>query len=88
MGNIFRTDLKNLPPWVVAVRGMGLMNAIVIDPKGPITAWDLCLKLKEAGLLAKPTHGHIICLAPPLVINKSQLQESIQIILNTFHDAT
>jgi ornithine--oxo-acid transaminase len=68
---------------VTAVRGKGLLNAIVIQEKDGIDAWDVCLKLKEKGLLAKPTHGDIIRFAPPLVINEEQLKECIQIIKET-----
>jgi ornithine--oxo-acid transaminase len=60
-----------------------LLNAIVIQEKDGIDAWDVCLKLKEKGLLAKPTHGDIIRFAPPLVINEEQLKECIQIIKET-----
>jgi ornithine--oxo-acid transaminase len=85
MGEIFRAEMKKLKqPWVQEVRGRGLMNAVVVDPKGPLKAWDLCLKLKENGLLAKPTHDHIIRLAPPLVINEAQIRESCAIIQRTF----
>ena len=65
------------------VRGKGLLNAIVIKPKNGKTAWDVCLKLRDKGLLAKPTHEHIIRFAPPLVINKMELMEAIGIIENT-----
>ena len=62
------------------VRGKGLLNAIVIQPKKGKEAWDVCLKMAENGLLAKPTHGDIIRFAPPLVITKDQLKECIEII--------
>ena len=65
------------------VRGKGLLNAVVIKPKNGKTAWDVCLKLRDKGLLAKPTHQHIIRFAPPLVINKMELMEAIGIIENT-----
>jgi ornithine--oxo-acid transaminase len=85
MGELFRTEMKKLKQsWVQEVRGRGLMNAIVIDPKGPVKAWDLCLKLKENGLLAKPTHDHIIRLAPPLVISEVELRECCEIIHRSF----
>lgn len=81
MGELFRTEMKKLmQPWISQVRGRGLMNAIVIDPKGPVKAWDLCLRLMKNGLLAKPTHDNIIRLAPPLVINESQMRECCGII--------
>jgi ornithine--oxo-acid transaminase len=88
MGELFRAEMKRLKqPWVLEVRGRGLMNAIVIDPKGPVKAWDLCLKLRDNGLLAKPTHDHIIRLAPPLVINEKQIRECAGIIVKTFEAA-
>ena len=63
------------------VRGKGLLNAIVInDHEESNTAWDICLRLKENGLLAKPTHGNIIRFAPPLIINKNQIDEGLLII--------
>ena len=66
------------------VRGRGLLNAIVVEPKDGVEAWDVCLKLKDKGLLCKPTHRHIIRLAPPLVITKEQLSECVQIIKEVF----
>ena len=60
-----------------------MLNAIVIKPKNGKEAWDVCLKLRDNGLLAKPTHGDIIRFAPPLVINKEELLECIDIIENT-----
>jgi len=84
MGEIFRAELRKInKPWVQKIRGKGLMNAIVVDPKGPVKAWDICLALKENGLLAKPTHDHIIRLAPPLVINEAQVRECCAIIERT-----
>ena len=68
---------------VSAIRGKGLLNAIVITPTGGKEAWDVCLALKDNGLLAKPTHGDIIRLAPPLIIIESQLDECIDIIKRT-----
>ena len=62
------------------VRGKGLLNAIVIKPMNNIEAWDVCLKFKENGLLAKPTHKHIIRFAPPLVITEEQILEAADII--------
>ncbi|XP_017042439.1 ornithine aminotransferase, mitochondrial [Drosophila ficusphila] len=82
MGNLLRSELSKLPKDVVSVvRGKGLLNAIVINKK--YDAWQVCLKLKENGLLAKPTHGDIIRFAPPLVINEAQMLESIDIIKKT-----
>jgi len=69
---------------VDSVRGKGLLNAILInDTEESSTAWDICLALKENGLLAKPTHGNIIRFAPPLVMNKEQLLDCISIITTT-----
>lgn len=62
------------------VRGRGLLNAIVIDPNAGVEAWDVCVSLMKEGLLTKPTHRNIIRLAPPLVINESQLEEATGII--------
>ncbi|XP_017072270.1 ornithine aminotransferase, mitochondrial [Drosophila eugracilis] len=82
MGELLRGELSKLPRDVVSVvRGKGLLNAIVINQK--YDAWQVCLKLKENGLLAKPTHGDIIRFAPPLVINETQMRESIDIIKKT-----
>ncbi|XP_020816019.1 ornithine aminotransferase, mitochondrial [Drosophila serrata] len=82
MGALLRKELSGLPKEVVSVvRGKGLLNAIVINQK--YDAWQVCLKLKENGLLAKPTHGDIIRFAPPLVITESQMRESIDIIKGT-----
>jgi ornithine--oxo-acid transaminase len=68
---------------VELVRGKGLLNAVVIRPKGGKKAWDVCVAMKENGLIAKPTHEHIIRFAPPLVINEEQLREAIKIITRT-----
>ena len=85
MGKIFREEIKKLDnPFIVEVRGRGLLNAIVTKPIGKKTAWDICLKLRDNGLLAKPTHDHIIRFAPPLCINKEELMEAIEIIKKTF----
>ena len=69
---------------VASVRGKGLLNAVLInDTEDSTTAWDICIKLRDNGLLAKPTHGNIIRFAPPLVINEEQLLECISIIKKT-----
>lgn len=86
LGNIFREELKILEKsheMVETVRGKGLLNAIVIRPKDGRTAWDVCIELMNNGLLAKPTHDHIIRFAPPLVITEDQLMESVSIIKET-----
>lgn len=80
-GKQLRDGLRNLSsPHISIVRGKGLLNAIVIQHKNPEAAWDLCLALKENGLLAKPTHGDKIRFAPPLVITAEQMDEAIDII--------
>ncbi|AFM05301.1 ornithine aminotransferase [Bernardetia litoralis DSM 6794] len=87
LGKIFRqkmTELANKSELVNLVRGKGLLNAVVInDSPDSSTAWDLCVALKENGLLAKPTHGNIIRFAPPLVMTEEQLLECCQIIEDT-----
>ena len=87
LGELFRSEMHSYieNSYIVSkVRGRGLLNAIVInDSEKSNTAWNICLRLKENGLLAKPTHGNIIRFAPPLVMNESQLIECISIITNT-----
>jgi ornithine--oxo-acid transaminase len=84
MGELLRTELKKIKSdRVETVRGKGLLNAIVIKPIGGKTAWDVCLALRDNGLLAKPTHNDIIRFAPPLVINKEQTLEAAEIIRKT-----
>ena len=87
LGNIFRERMQNLAnesELVTLVRGRGLLNAIVIDEdEESDTAWNICLKLAENGLLAKPTHGNIIRFAPPLVMTEDQLNECADIITDT-----
>jgi len=81
MGIIFRGELEKIKsPMVELVRGKGLLNAAVIKPVNGKTAWDVCLKMRDNGLLAKPTHDHIIRFAPPLVINEAQIREAVEII--------
>ena len=83
-GHQFRDRLKNLgeeSEFVKKVRGKGLLNAIVIDDdEDSSTAWDICMKMKDNGLIAKPTHGNIIRFAPPLVISETEVDESCEII--------
>ena len=84
LGKIFRRELRDFDnDMVTVVRGRGLLNAIIIKPKNGNEAWDVCLKLRDNGLLAKPTHGNIIRFAPPLVITEQQLMECIAIIKKT-----
>jgi ornithine--oxo-acid transaminase len=90
LGKIFRSELaKYIETSNIAtlVRGKGLLNAVVInDTEDSDTAWNICMKLAENGLLAKPTHGNIIRFAPPLVMTESQLRECISIIINTLKE--
>jgi len=84
LGPYFREELGRIKSDMIEIiRGKGLLNAIVIKPKNGKTAWDICLALAGNGLLAKPTHDHIIRFAPPLVITKNELGEAIDIIKNT-----
>lgn len=81
MGALLRAELAALQsPFIETIRGKGLLNAIVIKHHNPEAAWDLCLELKENGLLAKPTHGDKIRFAPPLLITKEQILECVGII--------
>lgn len=81
LGKIFREEMGKLQsPFIEQIRGKGLLNAIVIKPHNGKEAWDVCLKMAKNGLLAKPTHKHIIRFAPPLVITEAQLREAIEII--------
>lgn len=81
MGNLFRAELTKLKsPFISVIRGRGLLNAIVIKHSNPDAAWELCLALMENGLLAKPTHGDKIRFAPPLLINKEQINDAVAII--------
>lgn len=81
MGELLRKELRALAcPYISVIRGKGLLNAIVIEHTDENAAWNLCLTLKDNGLLAKPTHGDKIRLAPPLIINRDQIMECVQII--------
>ncbi len=81
MGELFRSEVTKInSPFIELVRGKGLLNAIVIRPHNGKSAWDVCLKMRDNGLLAKPTHDHIIRFAPPLVINEAQILEAVAII--------
>ncbi|HSJ12328.1 MAG TPA: aminotransferase class III-fold pyridoxal phosphate-dependent enzyme, partial [Gillisia sp.] len=87
LGNLFRRKMNDYiasSNIVSLVRGKGLLNAIVInDTEDSSTAWDICMALKENGLLAKPTHGNIIRFAPPLVMNEDELLDCVNIITKT-----
>ncbi|TSA30664.1 MAG: ornithine--oxo-acid transaminase [Ignavibacteriales bacterium] len=81
LGKVFRDEISKIKTDMIElVRGKGLLNAIVIKPKNGKEAWDVCLKMKENGLLAKPTHKNIIRFAPPLVITEGQIMEAVAII--------
>ncbi len=81
LGEIFRDELRKInSPYIELVRGKGLLNAIVIKPFNGKSAWDVCLTMRDNGLLAKPTHDHIIRFAPPLVITEAQIHEAVEII--------
>jgi len=81
MGERLRAGLANLnSPFITTIRGKGLLNAIVIKHENPDASWDLCLHLKDLGLLAKPTHGDKIRFAPPLIITEKQIDEAVAII--------
>ncbi|MCP9749850.1 ornithine--oxo-acid transaminase [Ferruginibacter sp. HRS2-29] len=87
MGKIFRSELEKLnSPHIKTIRGRGLLNAIVIRHENPEAAWELCLQLKENGLLAKPTHGDKIRFAPPLVITEEQIMDCVGIIAKSLEN--
>ena len=84
LGEIFRSEIRKCKSEMIQlVRGKGLLNAVIIKPKDGKEAWDVCLKMKENGVLAKPTHQHIIRFAPPLVITEEQLREAIARIIKS-----
>ncbi len=85
LGEIFRKEFSSIQSEMIEkVRGKGLLNAVVIRPKGGKTAWDVCVAMKENGVLAKPTHGHIIRFAPPLVIKEKEMRDAMERIKETF----
>ncbi len=85
MGKIFREEMRAIPSDLIeTVRGKGLLNAVAIKPTAPKSAWEICLAMKENGVIAKPTHEHIIRFTPPLVINESELRDAIDRIKHTF----
>jgi ornithine--oxo-acid transaminase len=90
LGQLFRKEMQRIidaTDLVVKVRGKGLLNAIIVnDTPDSETAWNLCVQLKENGLLAKPTHGNIIRFAPPLVMTEDQLLECVAIIEKTINE--
>lgn len=87
LGEIFRREMSSFDsPMIELVRGKGLLNAVVIKNMNGKTAWDVCLAMRDRGVLAKPTHGNIIRFAPPLVINEQELLEAISLIKQAFED--
>lgn len=87
LGKIFREEMSKVKsPFIQKIRGKGLLNAIIIEPTNGKEAWDICEIMAKNGLIAKPTHKHIIRFAPPLVITESELREAIQIIINSIKE--
>ncbi len=87
MGQLLRNELAKIQsPFIKTIRGKGLLNAIVINHPNPEAAWDFCLILKKKGLLAKPTHGDKIRFAPPLIITKEQIIDSVKIIQEALNE--
>jgi len=87
LGEIFRNEFRNIDSEMIKlVRGKGLLNAVVISPKGGKEAWDVCLTMKEYGVIAKPTHGDIIRFAPPLTITEKQLRDAMERIKKAFRE--
>jgi ornithine--oxo-acid transaminase len=85
LGKIFRREFSTIKSDMVElVRGKGLLNAVVIRPKNGKEAWDVCLAMRDKGLIAKPTHNHIIRFAPPLIITEKQLMEAVGLIKEAF----
>ncbi|PTN09380.1 ornithine--oxo-acid transaminase [Mangrovibacterium marinum] len=85
MGELFRREMKAVKSDLIeVVRGKGLLNAIAIKPRNGKTAWDVCLAMKKNGILAKPTHEHIIRFTPPLIITEAQMRDAIARISQTF----
>ena len=79
LGKIFREEIMKINhPMIQKVRGKGLLNAVIIKPMNGKEAWDVCLKMRDNGILAKPTHQHIIRFAPPLVITEAELRDAIE----------
>ncbi len=85
LGKVFRDEIKKIDSDMIdIVRGKGLLNAVVIKPKNGKTAWDVCLAMRDCGVLAKPTHDHIIRFAPPLVITEEQILDAVSKIKEAF----
>ena len=85
MGEIFRNEMRTIKSDMIeSVRGKGLLNAVAIKPGASKSAWQICLQMKQNGVIAKPTHEHIIRFTPPLIINQDQLREAIGLIKKSF----
>jgi len=87
MGALFRDELNTRIgglPWVQTIRGKGLLNAVVVDPNAKVSAWELCLMMRDRGVLAKQTHDNIIRFAPPLIISEAQLRQALDRIVSVF----
>lgn len=84
LGQLLRTELAAIQsPRVSLVRGKGLLDAVVINEVGGVSAWDICMRMRDNGLLAKPTQRNVIRFAPPLIMNEPQMRECIEIIKHT-----
>ena len=87
LGQLFRSELAKIDsPFIELIRGKGLLNAIMIKPRNEVEAWNVCEQFAQNGLLAKPTHRHIIRLAPPLPITREQLMEAVGIIRRSLEE--
>ena len=87
LGKYFRQELNKIKhPLIKLIRGKGLLNAIVLNTDDEQMGWNLCMKMSDKGLLAKPTHHYIIRLAPPLVINKEQIDDCVRIIKESLNE--
>lgn len=87
MGELFRSEMRSVKSDMIeGVRGKGLLNAVVIKPMNGKTAWDICMAMKENGIIAKPTHEHIIRFTPPLIITEEEMMEAIGLIRKTFKE--
>ncbi len=88
MGEIFRSEMRAIRSGMIeTVRGKGLLNAVAIDASHPVSAWEICLKMKENGIIAKPTHEHIIRFTPPLVITENQMEDALTRIKKAFRES-
>lgn len=85
LGKVFREEMSKIDsPLIRQIRGKGLLNAVIIENQNGKTAWDVCMAMRDEGVLAKPTHGNIIRFAPPLVITRRELKEAVRRIAKAF----